>query len=747
MQKFACGFLVILSIIIYTGCTSSEGFETNPTQPSTSYTNLFIGTDGVGNTHPGAVLPSGMIAISPQTFDFRDSRQSTGYRQGHDLIYGFSCINMSGVGCPGAGSIPFKFASGQVETKVYGSKFSEEEATPGFYKVKLDDYNITVKATATTRSGIFQVELPAGQSQVFLDLTAQQGHIKGGEVTEFTNDMVKGYQFEGFFCGSTNKLQVYFHAELDKPADSSYLTYENQTNRFKQNVDDKPSGIIYKYFNDEPTTIHIKLGASFVSTANAKENLDAEQSGFEFDKVKSQALASWQSEFDKIQVVGGSDDEKTVFYTALYHSLLMPLTFSDVNGEYIKHGSKEVGKADYTRYTAYSLWDTYRTTHPLFTLAYPEKQLDMVKTMIDMASESGWLPKWEIFGTETNIMVGDPAAIVIADSYIKGVNQFDVERAYSALTKQADQIEGNYIRRGLKEYINLGYIAMDGEFKDVKNFEWFNGVVWGPVSTSMEFNLADYGIAQMAKKLGKEDDYKRYMDRSMSFIQLYDKETGLLRPKNTDGSWYSPFNPTQGLWEDMRFGLRGGPGFVEGSAWQYLFSIPHGIDSLKSVMGEEEFLSKLNAMFEEDHFDMTNEPDLGYPFFYNYTPLKSTETAKAVHGLLNKYFTNAEDGIPGNDDAGTMSAWVVFAMMGIYPDTPGNTQYQVTTPSFEKVTLALNPDFYKGETITIERNGPKSGAIESITLNGSEAGYQVDHVDLTSQTSTLTITTRAPEVN
>lgn len=688
-----------------------------------------------------------MVAISPQTFDFKQDRQATGYRQGHDMIYGFSCINLSGVGCPGAGSIPFKFAAEVDSNYKFVSKFSNEVATPGFYSVKLTDQNITVKTTSTTRSGIFEVALPAGKSQVFLDLTAQQGHIKGGEVTEYSSTMIEGYQFEGFFCGSTNKLKVYFHAEFETPADSMFLVYENKTNRFGQNINDKPSGLIYEYNNDSATTIRFKVGASFVSIVNAKENLNTEQKGYDFNKVKSEAQAAWQSEFDKIEVEGSSDDEKIVFYTALYHSLLMPMTFSDVNGEYVKHGSTEIGKADYTRYTAYSLWDTYRTTHPLFSLAYPEKQLDMVKTMIDMASESGWLPKWEIFGTETNIMVGDPAAIVIADSYVKGINQFDVDRAYAALTKQADQVEGNYMRRGLKEYLKLGYIPMDGEFKDVTKFEWFNGIVWGPVSTTMEFNLADYGISQMAERLGKKEDAKRYLDRSMSFIKLYDKETGLIRPKNVDGSWYAPFDPTQGLWDQMRFGLRGGPGFVEGSAWQYLFSIPHGIDTLKAVMGDEEFLSKLNAMFEEEHFDMTNEPDLGYPFFYNYTPLRSTETAKAVHGLLNKHFTNANDGIPGNDDAGTMSAWVVFAMMGIYPDTPGNTQYQVTVPSFDKTTLTLNANFYNGKKLIIEREGSKTGEIKDISLNGTSIGYQVDHKDLTSKDSRLVIKTSNEQVN
>ncbi len=746
--------IVIVAVTLITfGCAEKKTHTTEvkslKNESLTSYVNPFIGTQGNdtdhsdGNTHPGAVMPWGMVAISPQSFDFTKIHNATGFRSEEGKIFGFSCVNLSGVGCPAGGSIPFKFSASLFDTLPKGSSFSDQKAAPGYYRVKLDDEDITVEVSSTVRSGIFKVQLPKGKSNVYLDLTAQQGHIKGGEINDFTNQSVTGYQFEGYFCGSNNRGNVYFNAELDSPSDSLFLVYKNKTTeQFQQNIDDKPSGIVYVFDNTASKTIQIKVGVSYVSIKNAKGNLDAEQNGFKFDKVKIDAQNAWEEELKKIQVTSNSTDDKTVFYSALYRSLLMPFTFSDHNGEYLKAGSEEIGVAEnYTRYTVFSLWDTYRTVHPFFTLVYPKRELEMVKTMVAIYEESGWLPKWEIFGSEPNLMVGDPAAIVIGDTYVKGLTDFDVETAYKAVVKQADQIEGNRLRRGLKEYKNLGYIPMDGEVGDVANFEWNNGIVWGPVSTTMEFNLADYNIAQMAKGLGKDEDYKRFRDRSMSFMNYYDPKMNLFRPKNKDGSWYAPFDPTQGRWDKMKYGLRGGPGFVEGSAWQYLFSVPHGIDTLQTIMGDDVFLAQLNKVFDEKHFDMTNEPDLGYPFFYNFTKDSATKTSEKVHELLNEHFTSKKNGLPGNDDAGTMSAWVVFAMSGIYPDTPGNPRYLITTPSFEEIVVKLDPKYYPGEKFTIKRRGPKGGRIKNIYLNDSIIGNVVSHKALTTGNAILTIET------
>uniref|UniRef100_UPI0040488253 GH92 family glycosyl hydrolase n=1 Tax=Mariniflexile sp. TaxID=1979402 RepID=UPI0040488253 len=547
--KIKYTFVLTLFIIacLYSCKSETEKLIDNKDQRTlTSYVNPFIGTEGngshhtEGNVHPGAVRPWGMVAFSPQSFDFTKMELATGYRNDQDKIFGFSSVNFSGVGCPGAGSVPFKFFAKPFQGNYLGSKYSEQVASPGFYSVKLDDENIRVSATTTTRSVLLKVELPAGKSHVYLDLMAQQGHVKGGVVEGYTNNSVKGYQLEGYFCGTENRNNVYFNAELDKKADSTYLTYTNKTNpKFNQNLEQEPSGIIYVYQNEKPTTIYIKVGVSYVSTDNALLNLNEEQQGFQFEKVKKESEDEWEQELSKITVETNSLDDKTVFYTSLYHALLMPITYSDSNGEYLKMGSEEIGKTNHTRYTAFSLWDTYRTTHPLFTLAYPERQLEMIQTMLDIYDESGWLPKWSIFNSETYLMTGDPAPIVIGDAYIKGINQFDINKAYEAFEKHANHVEGNLMRRGLKEYNSLGYIAMDGEFSDVKNFQWDNGIVWGAVSSVMEFNLSDFNIAQVAKSLGKDADYKKYLKHSMSFMNNYNDDMALFQPKNKDGSHFN----------------------------------------------------------------------------------------------------------------------------------------------------------------------------------------------------------------
>ncbi|MFS4418765.1 GH92 family glycosyl hydrolase [Maribacter sp. 2307ULW6-5] len=725
--------------------------ETAQTPPKyVSFVNPFIGTEGngtkhfIGNVHPGAVRPWGMVAVSPQSFDFSKVQLPTGFRYEEDRIFGFSNVNFSGVGCPATGSVPFKFLSSDPSGDYLGSRFSRQVATPGYYSVHLEDEDITVHTTATKRSTLLKLELPKGKSRVYVDLMAQQGHIKGGEIAQHNVSSVSGYQLEGNFCGSANRSSVYFHAKFNKDADSTYLKFENKTDpRFEQHLEDKPSGIVYLFNNAAPTELLVKVGISYVSIKNAMDNLAKEQEGFDFEKIKKEAQEEWEIELGKIEVTTTSEDHKYVFYTALYHSLLMPTTYSDHNGEYLKMGSTEVGKTNGTRYSGFSLWDTYRTTHPLLTLAYPEKQTEFVRNMLDIYDESGWLPKWSIFNFEPYLMVGDPSPIVIGDAYVKGLRDFDLEKAYEAVTKNADVETDNLNRRGLKEYKALGYISMDGEFSDVENFQWNNGIVWGAVSNTMEFNLSDYNIAQLAKGMGHAEDQKKYLDRSKSFMAFYNDDTGLLQPKNKDGSWYEPFDPAQELWDRMNFGLRGGPGFVEGSAYQYLFSIPQGIDTLKQQMGEDRFLEKLDLIFSEGHFDMTNEPGFGFPFFYNLTKEKHWKTAHVVHDLINTHFTNTPNGLPGNDDAGAMSSWVVFAMMGLYPHTPGNPEYFVTTPMLDEVEIRLDPKFYEGESIRIKRRGPSNGAISSIRLNGEAIDFRVGHSALTDKESELIIETEA----
>ncbi|MGB3775729.1 MAG: glycoside hydrolase family 92 protein, partial [Leeuwenhoekiella sp.] len=384
------------------------------------------------------------------------------------------------------------------------------------------------------------------------------------------------------------------------------------------------------------------------------------------------------------------------FYTALYHTQIHPNILNDVNGEYPVIGSRETSKTEGTRYTTFSLWDTYRNYHQLMSLIYPEEQLDMIKSMLAMYDENGWLPKWELNSTETFTMVGDPASVVIADTYLRGITDFNVEKAYEAMLKSANQIEGNPLRPGLAEYIENGYVSVDSD-------------VPGPVSTTQEYNIADYAIAKLAQKLGKTADYKRFLARSDSYKQLFNKESGFLQPKHADGSWMKSFDPLAGA------NFTENPGFIEGNAWQYLFMQPHDIKGMIKLMGgNNSFEQKLDDLFAKDQFDMANEPDFAYPFLYNYVSGSGEKASKKVSALIDTYYKNAPDGIPGNDDTGTMSAWLVYAMMGIYPMTPADPSFTTIKPRFKKVVLHLNTDFYTNDTVEIHSE-----------LSEGESNYQL----------------------
>jgi predicted alpha-1,2-mannosidase len=376
--------------------------------------------------------------------------------------------------------------------------------------------------------------------------------------------------------------------------------------------------------------------------------------------------------------------------------------------------TRETLKTKDTRYTVFSLWDTYRNLHQLMSLVYPRQQSNMVKSMLQIYDESGWLPKWELNATETTTMVGDPAGIVIADTYLKGIQDFDVEKAYYAMVKSADQIEGNPLRPGLKDYLEKGYLTT----KTTNS---------GSVSTTQEYNISDYAIAQLAKSLGKKKDYQRFSARSISYRNLFDKEFNLLRPKNDDGSWLTPYNPEAGA------NFAKNLGFIEGNAWQYSFMVAHDAKGLMKLMGgAKPFVNKLQDVFDKGHYDMANEPDIAYPYLFNYVKGEERRTQKIVSDLLAKYYKNAPDGLPGNDDTGTMSAWAVFSMMGIYPISPANPIYALTTPRFQKIIIHLDSEYYQQEKITITSDfSEQKQYIEDIKIQGKPVkGYFISHEDL-----------------
>ena len=381
-----------------------------------------------------------------------------------------------------------------------------------------------------------------------------------------------------------------------------------------------------------------------------------------------------------------------------------------MNGDYPESKTNKIGK-NHERYTVFSLWDTYRNYHQLLTLLYPEQQLQMVRTMLDIYKESGWLPKWELNSTETFTMVGDPASIVLTDTYLRGLTDFDIQTAYEAMLKGANTLENNPIRPGVKEYWKLGYLSVDGGVR-------------GPVSTTQEYNAADFAIAQIAKKLGKKADYEKFNQQAYSYRKLFDKETHLLRPRHADGKWYAPFNPESGA------NFEENVGYIEGNAWQYVYMVTHDVKGMIKLMGgEKPFEKQLDHIFDSKQYDMANEPDIAYPYLYNFLKGKEWKTQQKIDQLINEYFQNKPAGLPGNEDTGVMSAWLIYGMAGFYPITPAEPNYTFTSPKFTKITLKRNPQYYPAGDLVIESNAsPENIYIKNIYIDGKPyKSYFISH--------------------
>nr|WP_223154634.1 GH92 family glycosyl hydrolase [Aestuariibaculum sediminum] len=722
-------------------CLSVWGITTSQAQEPADYVNPFIGTSNFGATYPGPIAPRGMASVSP--FNVSGSKNalekdsqwlSNPYVNENTFLTGFSHVNLSGVGCPDLGVLLLMPTTGKLETNhlKYGTTYKNEVAKAGYYSIDLDKYNTKVELTASEHVGVSKITFPKGQSNILLNLGLGLTNEQGAMVKIVSPTEIEGVRTVGSFCYNSpeDAYPVYFVAKFSKPAErygvwntpakydgveAQWMGYNGKT-RIMENatrtVVGDSIGTYFSYNFEKPETVEVKIGVSYVSIENARENLKAETKGQSFETIYNETYNKWNKLLSRIKVEGGSKDDKTIFYTALYHTLIHPNMLNDVNGEYPEIKTGKIGKTSGSRYTVFSLWDTYRNLHQLMSLVYPEQQIDMVNSMLSMYDENGWLPKWELNSTETFTMVGDPASIVITDTYLKGITNFDVEKAYEAMIKSADQLENNPLRPGLSDYIEKGYLTTDSN---------------GPVSTTQEYNIADYAIALMAKALGKKEDYKRFYNRSLSYKKLFDNDFKLLRPKNADGSWYSPFDPDKGA------NFEKNVGYIEGNAYQYAFMNPHDIKGYKKLMGGDKvFTNQLQKVFDLNKFDMANEPDIAYPFLFNYVKGEEYRSQKLVKQLVGKYFKNEPGGLPGNDDTGTMSAWLVYSMMGIYPVVPGEPIYTITTPMFEKITIELNETYYSNKTLTIERDKNSDGKIKRIELDGRKLNsYFINHADLT----------------
>ena len=714
------------------------------------YVDPFIGTTNFSVCNPGAVLPHGMMSVVPFNVmgsdlnaQDKDSRWwSAPYEYNNKFITGFAHVTLSGVGCPELGTLLTMPTSGKLDVDYhnYGSEYSGEKAYPGYYAVDLKKYGIHCEVSSTLRSSIERFTFPKGEGHILLNVGDGLTNEVGGAVKRVSDTEIEGYRLLGTFCYNPQAVfPMYFVLRVNKkPLSSGYwkkqpkmtgaqAQWDSDNGRYKlyttygKELAGNEIGYFFNYNCEEGEQIEVQMGVSFVSIANARENLDKEQQGFAFDKVYKDASLSWERTLSTIDVEGGTEAQKRVFYTALYHSQIHPNIVQDVNGEYPMMERYDIGTTSSDRYTVFSLWDTYRNVHQLETLLYPERQLDMVRSIIDMSKEWGWMPRWELFGRETWTMEGDPAIAVVADTYLKGLRDYDIQAAYTAFLKSATtKGADNKMRPDIDPYIAKGYVPL-GYF--AQDFSGDNSV-----SHALEYYIADYALGNLASALGHKAEAKRFYKQSLGYKHYYSKESGTFRPITTDGKFLSPFNPDDGA------DFSNAPGFHEGSAWNYTFYVPHDVLGLAKLMGgKQKFINKLQMVFDKNLYDPANEPDIAYPYLFSYFKGEEWRTQKEVTRLLNKYYTDKPSGIPGNDDTGTMSAWAVFSMMGIYPDCPGSPYYTVTSPVFDKVTLHLDSRYYPdGDiTITADRSNATGKYIKSVSLGGKKLNsFRISHKDL-----------------
>ncbi len=689
-------YLILILSIALISCKKSNK------EKITDFVNPFIGTGGHGHTYPGTSLPFGMVQLSPDTrLDGWDG--CGGYHYSDSIIYGFSHTHLSGTGCSDYGDILLMPTVGELkwDNISYASGFNHknEKAKPGYYQVFLDKYNVNVELSSTKRVGFHKYLFPEStQSNILIDLK-HRDRVIDSYLKINGKDEVEGFRRSMAWAADQH---VYFVAKFSKSFEK-YTIAINDT--VKNNILEAKGINLKTYLNfstKKDETIYVKVGISAVSIENARKNLEAEISGWDFDKVVNDADSIWNKELGKIEIEGGSDDQKTVFYTSMYHAFLNPNLYSDVDGQYRGRDLK-VHKADFDYYTVFSLWDTYRATHPLYTLTQQKRTSDFIKTFIKQYEEGGLLPVWELSGNETGCMIGYHAVPVIVDAYMKGLRDFDVEKAYSAMKASAEQD-----KLGLKNYKTYGIIYANEEGESV--------------SKLLEYAYDDWCIAQMAKALNKIEDYKYFIERAQSYKNVLDPSTGFMRAR-MQNFWFSPFDPSE-----VNFN------YTEANSWQYSYYVPQDITGFTQYLGGKEKLAeKLDQLFSahskttgREQADITgligqyahgNEPSHHIAYLYNFAG-KPWKTQELVHRIQNEMYHNNPDGLCGNEDCGQMSSWLVMSAMGFYSVTPGTDVYVIGTPMFKKIIIKLE----NGKTFTVKANGlsDKAFYIKSAKLNGKD---------------------------
>ena len=680
------------------------------TQPTAGLAEVdpFIGTGGHGHTYPGATVPFGAVQLSPDTrLDPYDWDGAAGYHQGDPVIYGFSHLHLSGTGIPDGCDIlfaphtgPARLGNGRDGTPGYGSAYdhADETAAPGYYAVRLKDYDILAELTASAHCGFHRYQFSAGRTaRITVDLQHRDPVLAA-------NVRVNGdRELEGFRQSRSwaQDQRVFFVARFSRPFRSWGLEAQGQyrTGQRQAGGSDLKAHLV---FDDQGGPLLVRVGLSAVDLDGARRNLEAELPDWDFDAARARAEALWSDYLGRITVQGGDPDLRRIFQTALYHTALAPTLFQDVDGRYRGRDGAVHPAEEGSNYTCFSLWDTFRAEHPLLVLIQRKRTRDFLRTFLRQYRQGGRLPVWELWGNETDCMIGYHAVSVLADALVKGIDAVDPAEALAAMEHSAREDRG-----GLGAYRALGYVPADAADRSV--------------SRTLEYAYDDWCIAQVAGKLGLADDCREFGDRSRNYRNLYDPATGFFRARWSGGAWWAPFDPFQV-----------NDNYTESNAWQYSCCVPQDLDGLMHLHGGPEGLvSHLDALFTapsattgRQQRDLTgmigqcaqgNEPShhLAYLYACAGQPWKTQER---VRQLQLEMYTDQPDGLVGNDDCGQMSAWYVLSALGIYAVTPGSTVYVLGAPLFPQAVLHLE----NGRSFVIRADGAAKDApyIQSASLNG-----------------------------
>lgn len=740
--------------LLITGCTSEKTTETMISL--SDYVNPFIGAStsvgqagvyhGLGKTFPGATTPYGMVQVSPNTITGGDN--SPGYSYEHKTIEGFAFTQMSGVGwfgdlgnflvMPTTGELNIIAGKENDSIKGYRSPYNKETETAkaGYYMAELTRYNIKAEATAALHSGILRFTFPENkQSRIQIDLARRVG---GTSIQQYIkvvdNQTIKGWMKctpdgGGWGNGDGNSnYTVHFYAQFSKPLDNygfwsadipdnwkrkrdevtsiPYLTRVSEAPIIKgqDELEGKHLGFFTEFATKANEEITLKVGISFVDMDGAEMNFRAEVENKSFDEVYNEAKELWNKELSRINIEGGTHDQKTIFYTALYHTMIDPRIYTDVDGRYVG-GDLKVHQGDntFTKRTIFSGWDVFRSQYPLQTIINPVLVNDQLNSLITMADQSGreYYERWELLNSYTGCMIGNPATSVLADAYVKGIRNYDIDKAYQ------------YALNTSKKFGNdsLGYT--------------------GPpfsISHTLEYAYTDWCISQIAKGIGKQDDEKEFIKKGQAYHNIFDSKKGWFRPRNLDGSWEK--------WpEDAR--LKEWYGCIESNPYQQGWFVPHDVPGMVELMGgRDKVVEDLTYFFSQtprnmlwnDYYNHANEPVHFVPFLFNQLGVPWM-TQKWSRYICDNAYYNAVEGIVGNEDVGQMSAWYILAASGVHPSCPGNTRFEITSPIFDKIEFKLDPDYFKGKQFTIitHDNNLENVYIQKALLNGKE--YNKCHID------------------